>query len=145
MTLPRLVRPRATDVDYWCREWLREANNALSAHMEVYASNPGGWDQHSSHGALQRVVDDLTRYTLALVAPVSPLEIPQRHKVLVKLLKDYLVLSAANPLVREGYGIGDTARYARLLTSVLTVYVLALQHSNPDVPYAAWRKVQKAA
>lgn len=142
-TVVKMERAGAQDVEYWLREWLREAINALHAHMEVYQSNPGGWDQHSSHAALQRVVDDLTRYTLDLVRPVPTILYPERLRYFKQVLADYLELSKQNVLVREGYADGDTAKYAKLLTGVFKAINLILKSPSPKAVYDAWRKAQR--
>ena len=140
----KLVRPSSELVDFWLREHLREVLNALSAHKQVYENNPGGWDQHSSWAALQRITDDLTAYTLTNVRGVNVLDVSLRSKVLCKLLSDYLVLSDGNLLVKSGYACGDTAKYAALLTGMLTAFGNILKHTNPEAPYQDWRKKQRA-
>jgi len=139
----QLKNPDAALVDFWFRHYLQEALNALHAHMQVYEGNPGGWDSHSSFAALQRIVDDLTAYTLTNVRGVNVLNVTHRCKVLAKLLTDYLVLSDSNLLIKSGYATGDTAKYAALLTSMLKAFAEVLRHPAPEAPYDTWRKKQR--
>lgn len=143
VTNNKLVNPSSDLVDFWQRHYLQEALNALHAHMQVYEGNPGGWDNHSSFAALQRIVDDLTAYTLTNVRGVNVLNVTHRSKVLAKLMTDYLVLSDSNLLIKSGYATGDTAKYATLLTGMLRAFGEVLRHQAPEAPYEAWRKQQR--
>lgn len=138
-----LTKPNSGIVDFWCRDWLKEALNALHAHMQLYEGNPGRWDAHSSYAALQRIVDDLTAHVLTNVRGCNVLDVPHRHKVLCKLLADYLLLSNDNLLIESGYAKGDTAKYASLLTSALKAYAEVLRSPSPEAPYKAWHQKQR--
>jgi len=137
-----LVRPRRADVEYWARDYLREVQNAVSAHMEVYGKNPGQWAMESSWGALQTIVNQQAAYALSLIRPVPVLTKPIHIIGFEKILLDYVQLSIENPLVKEGAATGNPTRYARLLTKHLEYLTKMLSTPAPEALLNEWRTLR---
>lgn len=151
---PVLKNPTQYDVELWLRTYVVEAKQAIDGHMELYAKgsvegftgtggNPGRWDKESSYGALQRIEDDLTRYTLDLISPIPFLSIPLHMRLCVRVMRDYLMLSTEMPLVREGSTTNhDAAQYVRLLTKTISTVATLLSPigGDPLKVFAEWQK-----
>ncbi len=148
--LPTLLFADNTTQQYWVRDFLHEAANALRAHLEVYAKfssdiqggNPGRWDIESAWGALQTIVNELAARTLGLLLPVPRVHKDENVFLLQKVLADYLSLSKEIPLVKDGYTTNnDAAQYARVLTKMLETCTLLLSPGAPPPKqvYDRWR------